>query len=128
MNAENIATLLREEVVEQGIKPNRHAISAIAERGEIAVVAYQAHPLASETLRVWGCVGEPVFALRLNPATRRATFRGEDPRVAKWIDTCPAELGAQRILVLDVLMPIFVNFTPSQGYSVDPCSLAPALT
>jgi hypothetical protein len=111
------------EVVEHHVKPRSKEIAAIAMKGGIAVVvATVDHPATDATLRDLGRRGkESVFELELNPAAREAL--GNIP----WLDRPPSELGAARILAWGIVQAC-VNFSPRDGYSIEPGSLGTPLT
>lgn len=100
---------------EEGIAPNAEAIARINLAGGLPVLVFQLHPSCRRGAKSMGWTGEAVF--ELSPAVQKRLARA-DPVTRRWVQ----RKGTHRLFVLVHFGSLLLNFTPGEGWDLEPGS------
>ncbi len=108
-------------LLESAIKPHAHAIAEILSEGGIAAVVFEPQEPTLDALAHFGWHGEPVFLFTRDHRELFAKGCEEigDDVAAQWLR---AENRLGRVLLFAAMGTLLINFTPGQGFSLEPGS------
>jgi hypothetical protein len=118
-------TVMKHEIdalLESAIKPHAHAIAAILAEGGIAAVVFEPQePTLDALTDDFGWRGESVFPFTRDNRELFAKGCEElgDDIAAQWLR---AENRLGRVLLFAAIGTLLINFTPGQGFSLEPRS------